>query len=479
MYNIRLPHVVFPAGAMEYPLCIDIILAVLMTIKGIDYRKCYASCAEVEYCTNGNTVDRIIRFPMSGLEKYRKVGIRIDLCRKQSDDEAKQYIQNKLFENQPAVVHFDAYYCPWDKACYGKRHNDHLVMVTGISWNKRRCKIVDPYFGYLKKTILTKRLFQAMRFWYKIEFPQTMKSVEPNDPLINLKLFFETLNRFSNEVAFEYLHLDTELGFMTKLYRTLQAGRVSLYFYRLYLMSLNRIPMLCSKLKEADCLWVNCLLYIVRGARTYYSAKEMKEKLKELSNFQENLFAQNSMWKLETTLEKIKECRTIDLRKYLNCKMFLSDEECEKSTFIEHEKLCISPVRDIGNIIFEGKVFRLLPQEREDNIRCNGQKIDCRSIVCKGISLLMVAEWIDITGSIRCEFKDGDMAETQITVYDFPKYGKKSVDLGEAYDTARWKAFDHVYAQVIDIAFLKEAVLCAINLPQNTHLHLLSAVAVI
>ncbi len=456
MYKIRLSQVVFPAGAMEYPICTDIILAVLMKMKGIDYRKCFASCVKGKYLVNGKTVEEMIRFPMSGLEKYRRVGIRIKLCRKQNDSVAKKFIQEKLAANQPAVVHFDAYFCPWDKACYNKRHNDHLVVVTGISRNGKRCAIVDPYFGYLKKTVLTSRLLNAMRFWYEIEIPQTLIFAEPTDPLFNLKKFFEIFHKFSNKITLEQLHLDTELGFMTKLYRTLQSGRMSLYFYRLYLMSLSEgVQTVCEKLKEADCLWVNCLLYIVRGARTYYSPKEMKEKLQKLSGFQESMFTGNPVRKLENTFDKIENCRTIDIRKYLNCKMFLSDEQCEKSTFIENEKLCVSPVRNIEKVAFEGKEFQLLPQGSEDNVRCNGQKIDCGNVVCKGISLLMVAEWIDIIGSVGIEFADGDFLGTQMIVRDFPKIGEKSIDLGEAYDAARWKAFNHVYARVIDIVFPK------------------------
>ena len=485
MYKLNIPLVQFPRGAMEFPICFDLAMAHLFEMRGIDYRIAFKNCWKSNLDENGETISGVFQFPYEDIEKYRSAGIRITKIKMPNDDKIKAIIQDSLIKKKPLLIHFDAYFCRWDPACYGKRHNDHLVFVVGISKNGKVCSVSDPYFKKYKKSIKTRELFRAARFFYEIEFPDSFQFQESPDPCVALTDFSNKLNSFLHalEQRKNLLRLETDLGFACTLYKTLQRGRTSQYFYGLYLTYLfesginHTAKALSVKLAEADCLWINCLLYIVRGSRSYYSPEELLRHLRVLNSFYKNLILSSSKLVLNSTVPTFVDFEEISLEKYFNCKMFLGDDECEKSDFIENEKLCVTPVCDISKVEAEGKVFSLYPQNEKDNIRCRGQLIECRGVLCKGISLLIVAEWIDATVSIELVLDKGFRYDARIRVADFPKRETHSVNLGEAYDLARWKAFDHVYARIVDIGFPHESLLREIVLPDNSHLHLIALVA--
>lgn len=481
MRKLKLPTIAFPKGKMEFPYCIDLIFAHLIAMRGVDYRRFYSECLKCELNKDGKTMAEVLRFPMFELGKYSAAGIVAQKVEIKELFRLVEFIRTRLKEKTPAVVHWDGYHCPWDKACFQKRHNDHLVMITGISRKGKRVAVCDPYFNK-KKSVSIKYLFRASRFVWDIHFPTQFQFYVCDDPFKEIEILQAVLSDFVKlaESRPELLKPETDAAFMCELYRALQAGRVNLYFFGQYLSSENggnNMLVLREKLAEAECLWVNCLLYLIRGSRSYYRPEEMLKRIRKIC----------SALKLTTTAGERIHAETfrgtvnsypICLRKYMNCKMFLSDDECAKSDFIEDEKLCVAPRTDTSKLTKEGRTFHLLISEEKDNIRFSGQTIDCTA-ECRGVSLLLVAEWIDADVAITFIFSDGSTAEVQVSVQDFPVSGANSVDLGEAYDLARWKAFSHVYARIADICWGGKKQLAAFRLSDNSHVHLLAAAAVL
>lgn len=482
MKSISIPHIQFAPSAADFPMCLDLLMAHNIALHGEDWRRAFSLCCRAKIIKNAmNPMDALV-FPHFEFAKYRTVGI--DILKKQADSqEILTAIEHSLAHSEPLIIHFDAFFCPWDSACFQKRHNDHMIFITGISRNKKYLSIADVYFGKYHKIVHTNTILQASRFYLQITFPAKIRFIEPTN-------FTKELTRFSNTLK-EFTHMCEKPGFLKRTegipfaegsYKILQRGRISQYFFRMYLLYLaeqgdSKASLLSERLEEADYLWVNCLTYIIRGAwNFYYTEQGLLKHIYRLCDFYSNILFGGR--RLESTPCIINRTAVINIRSYFNGKMFLPDDACELSDFIEGEKLCIVPLQDVSEITSGARRFRLYPHGDKDNIRADGQKINCGNILCKGISLLCVAECGDAAFSLSFIFNHGDCAQKHLLAEDFPKKSENAIDVGDAYTVTRWRAYDRVYARVLDVFFDNQEYLKTIILPKNPHLHIL-ALAVI
>ena len=484
MKTVKIPQIHFARSAAEFPFCFDLVMAHLIAMQGEDWRRAFSVCCHARFRDQANAPENALVFSHFEYEKYRFLGIRIKKVINKQDQMILSVMQEKLRKGIPFVIHFDAFYCPWDKACYQKRHNEHLVIVTGLSRNQRKVCVADVYFKKYHQKLDVKMLLEAGKYYLDISFPEKFRFKEASDYRTELFRFAKILQHFADACQMEgFLKQTTNIPFAEGSYRVLQRARISQFFYRMYLLYLAErgdveAHVLAKRLEEADQFWVNCLTYIVRGAwNFYYTEQGLSEHIQRLSLFYQHIFDEVKL--LENGSETINSSASLDIQKYYNCKMFLRDDECARSDFIEGEKLCVAPDRDISELIVGGRCFRLNPKGDKDNIRTDGQKILCGDVRCRGVSLLCVAECGDIFFSCAFDFVKGERAQKFLMAQDFPEKSKNGINLGDAYIITRWRAFRKVYARTLDVFFDGEKELHSITLPQNSHLHVLALAVLI
>lgn len=291
MNKIRIPKVDFPMGPFPFPLCFDMTLALLLAANGLDYRACFSECYAAEFHEENDVLEEIFVFPCYGWIKYGRAGIAIRKQKTTSAEEIVSVLKEQLSQGNPVALHFDGYNCPWDKNLYRKEHNDHTVLVTGISRRGKFLKVCDRLFCKYQRTVRTKRVIQNCRFYYRINVPKALQRDVTRSPRSCLESFYRALLKFLTyaEKTPDILALEKKDPVETKLFSLLQRGRVCHHFYSLYLDFLvahggaDWKP-LCQKLHEAQYAWGDSLFYLLKSCEEHrYCTDDMMRYLKGLA----------------------------------------------------------------------------------------------------------------------------------------------------------------------------------------------------
>lgn len=181
MNKLKIKPIQIPRVFGKRRSCLYDILATIATYNKIEYKYCFIDELRFEFnyqlyekeCFLGNAIKITENKVFSNFEKYS--GYKLIHCYFDKFQDELNYIINSLAINQPAIVHFDAFYLPWDPF-FGKMHNDHCVLITGLDLLYGKVNILDPYFN-TNNEIDLKSIENASSFFIYFEKSGNVKTI--------------------------------------------------------------------------------------------------------------------------------------------------------------------------------------------------------------------------------------------------------------------------------------------------------------
>lgn len=459
----RVTKAQFLPTTIDFPICFDLSMATLAQSYGLDFRLFFSDCLKTTFNKDGKSLDEILTFPFWEDEKYKAKGVKIQKVH------WSELNKNDYHLSGYNIIHFDGFYCKWDRACYKKRHNDHLVLLNDGK------TIYDLYFNK-KKRITTKLLSKASGFFYSCQFPQVLPDIreEPHELLAEFqKNFSDCVSEIGKRKTL--LRPNGSNPFSMQLFRFLQRVRISLYFYRNFLQiykDCDKIKVIDNDLESIDNLFSSALLYIIKAIWAHeYEEDVAFNKLEKIAETLNEVGKTDYKMVGDYNLKTIENFRQISLDEYFNCKMFLPNDQCERSDFIEGDHLCVC-LNDLKDISYGNLTIALAWLNDKDNIRCIKQEISVQK-KCRGMIFLVVAENGSFIGDFNFITDRGDLRYKKL-ITDFPRKTDESINIGQGYDLSRYCVFKNVYARIAAVDFKEPIFLQTVVLPNQSHLHIIA-----
>jgi hypothetical protein len=189
--------------------CLYDILATLSKYNNIEYR--YAFAHEFNFQFNYSMFENTALIGKSIEQKYsdgfdlfeKYTGYHLTYCYITDFNEEVKFIKEMLSIKQPAIIHFDAFYLPWDPF-FGKIHNNHAVLVVGFEEEKSSVYITDPYFNIKKMKISLDTIQKASKFFIYFKNTEKISNLSSNKDLL-----------------LEYIHNDCFISYPSKIFQNL------------------------------------------------------------------------------------------------------------------------------------------------------------------------------------------------------------------------------------------------------------------
>lgn len=455
-------------------LCLDDCIATIATYYGRNYELIYSDGIRIDISEDEsyNSVKKYIDiFSINRIENLFKYhGIGIQIFNNDDSQNLREIIKKQIEDNQPILVHFDTYWCPWDLG-FQKFSSEcgHYFIITNIVEGGFTC--VDPYFNIdeiklsddffnkgLKNIFLTKSYEEPDT--EDINIGVILKNIQDNylsngfeeclQVIIN---YFENSSReeiFSEVTKDEYLWSDHIIVLMMQVNRCLLLLTILLDF--LFKKKKNEIKKdLVTDIRNITIQWKQVRKLVIK---LYFIRREndllkisIVNKMKNISElFRKYIFnlgnenGNNYENKVCNAIEGTSgDCVKLNLKEYFNNCAFTTWENGKLGNqFADFSLIGNCFIADKNGFVIseeEQQVydFKALYENAFDNISCSGQCINVEIRKYSKISIVGVAEFgdsieiIDLVG-------ERDILQLEVGFTDYillPQNGEKVIWRGK------------------------------------------------
>lgn len=480
---------------IAYSLCFDDVMKTLLEEKCIAYDKPFAGCWEFEYRFDG-VWSEAIKFPSAGFRKYINVGIEIQR-RKIEGQSTLREIVKMIGSGEFVPLHYDGYYCPWDKLQKVRRwHNSHTVLIYAADRKRKRFLADDPYYGVSGKGIPYASLGNASRFYLSVKtenyidrsyeelYVGAEKKLQTERPIENMERFLT-----------DFKAGDVDNGvFDAKWVAMIEKGYMTRHYLRLFYVSLYRETGktehgMAAMLFYTDLQhWKECVTQSHKGFRgTNKSTRKSLfvqafERVIETEKQIYNVLHGEGLWNARMIAAKkrtdMSVTESLDLLPLYNARACKRTRREKTVADVTGEGEYILPKRKYRKKLkTAGVCFPLRLGESFDNVTCKGQKISVEG-EWRGVAFLACSEWGRSQFSVIVETSDCRYICDAI-LNDFTNPASNSVLIGcsclsgTSKDTVFQKK---IYVQSVTIELPQRSYVKSIVMPECPSVHVFSAV---
>jgi len=432
------------------PSCFDDIISTVCTAYKLDYFPMFASSysfllsdKDEAHYMQIDTKDDLseLLYGCSGLSYVYKY--------KTDTEELYSVILDELKEKRPVAIHFDAFYCPWDKL-NGKIHNDHMVLVVGVDEESRKLFVCDPWFD--KEEWIPADLIDVACGYYVTFSFEAFDLPEIDDEYLISNLnrainrdsqnAFDNIRKFAERLPteFDFSDLNANNFFDSTCSKTIQRVVYSRCKYLAFLCYMIPKSRMITKEKCIEFGRFMVAWRIVQNlfAKAYIQKikpgapflQHLSNKIISIANEEEHFLTDTIFHKTNaeylnltssSNVPENKEAKSVDLSQYLNNKAFdylcskykadftgkrsflLTDDESVKSEYA---------VKDIRIPLFENV------EKEYDNIICLGQEISCEAKNVSGMIICACGEFGNYSDYWKIVDENGREHCFKVTVSD-------------------------------------------------------------
>lgn len=481
---------------IAYPLCFDDVMRTYLENINIPYWHAFGGCWEFCYDPKKPT-DEEVSFLSVGYKKYEVLGIEVRKYPADDRNNTVKEIKKLLSEGKIVPLHYDGYYCPWDKMQKKRRwHNRHTVLVRRTDKRGENWIVDDPYYSVKNKKVPISEIGSATKFYFTINTESYREKTSQGRfeeflpkfteaPIVAMKEFLADITQKTKngENIFSAKWIETiENGFMTRHY-------LWLFFRHLRQETKKTLFGMAELLFFSDLqLWKECVIHSLKGGRKH---REKEHEAGFLQTFREIIVNEQKIYSLlhdgktkgqqelisTSEIGWIKENEAINLHTLFNARACKKGRRDLFAADITGEGEYIIPQRRfLKKIKVKGITFLVDLGARLDHFRCAGQIMTISdSAKWKGIAFLACSEWGCSQFLIKMIGRNKEyLSDCLLNDFTNPEY--HSVGIGSSYLGPGKRYQKKIYFQAVYFDFPGEEKICAIEFPDCPSAHVFSAV---
>ena len=501
-----------PRHVPQVPSCFDDIISTIASYWNINCLPMFAgSYSFLLRESSGKYYERVYTEDPGRdiLTKY--CGITYKFVEKCRNSTLEEVVISELSENRPIVVHFDAYYCPWDQF-KGKIHNNHMVTVSGIDTDNSKIHICDSWFD-IEEWVDISLLDDACKFY--VLFSRSNNDIKEMDKELAFKILwssiysggtsaFDSIRKFANDIKSNFDHNDIECDnfFYSAYHNVFQSVIYSRCKYLSFLLyASEKFGILskekCMEFKRFALAWRNIQwmigkAYVQKADKNSALIGRICEKITLLADEEEYFLFENILNKKDAVQEDLnfhgmiidrEKADMIDLSRYYNNKAFDYLSIKYGANFGGAEEFFALDGKDISeSVIYKGIDLCLFDnvQNEYDNVVCLSQRIEIpkrkyqKAVVCGFCEYGTYTDFFSITDTSK------NTKYFEISFSDYPappREGERSVFDSDVYYTVDGKLEIahkncHIFAREIELNLNTDAD--SITLPYCPCMHIFS-----
>lgn len=483
---------------IAYSLCFDDVMRTYLESVDIPYWHAFGSCWEFCYDPMKST-ENSVSFPTVGYKKYEALGI--EVCKYPIEDREKagNTIKALLSEGKIVPLHYDGYYCPWDKLQKRRRwHNSHTVLVRGMEKRGKNWIADDPYYLVKNKKVPVSAIGVATKFYFAID----TEHYRERTPQERFKEFLPKFMKAPVAAMEEFLAdttQKTENGekiFGEKWIKTMENGFMTRHYLWLFFRHLREETGettfgMAELLFFGDLqLWKECVIHSLKGVRKQHEKeheegfihtfKKIIDMEREILSFLHNEKADNHRELISSCeIEDAKESHAVDLHALFNARGCKKTRRDRIPADITGEGEYIVPLKKfLKRVIYKDIAFELELGAEYDHFRCAGQAVTIEdSERWKGIAFLACSEWGCSQFLIRMVGRRKEYL-SDFVLNDFTNPDRNSVLIGSSYLGAGKRFQKKVYLQAVYFEFPAGDAIREIRFPDCPSAHVFAAVLI-
>lgn len=353
------------------------------------------------------------------------------------DEKQFWYDSHQIFTKYKYVIALiDGYELPWD-AYYQKNHNSHAIIIREIDYNQNVLICCDPWHGLEKVNLMTEQLKKGIQKFYVPLISKVETSQEPY-----LSLFYQSIGNVDTNMFGEIkemantLTIDSDFDWLFKKINEVGWDR---WTYGIYLKSMKDINLqlfqyglemqdISKKWNDIKLLLIKCgILCTTKSKRLDSLLDYIKRVIYDVAEIEYSLYKQ--MISMETVVcakegklpIEVKNSKLININiEYLFDNMGMSRERTMEDN---------ADFTGTGEyFVIEGYNDNIKIGEGNDNIICNGQKIDLENCYMNNLVIIGCCEWGNYSDYLVL-FDENDVPhKTLLRLSDWsegPKAGEK------------------------------------------------------
>ncbi|GMK37509.1 hypothetical protein PCCS19_05630 [Paenibacillus sp. CCS19] len=459
--------------------------------------------------------DRFILSDAQAKCLYQLLGMQIVMHNGLQQHELIELVAINLEQNLPIIARFDSYYNPWDQL-FGKEHNDHSCLITGMDLQARTFTICDPYFGKQNEWVPIEVIKQAAdgRYGSVILLPIA-------DNPAPLELLYTSAERFlqengmlqfvtdmerdwTDDLSFIWSKVSEGLTFWhTNFYRVIKTHIILnrhkfKQFVQYYIDHEGHHLVLQSMTDQLDLIithWEAALNTLTKAAITSMISPRLKDhfiaKVKDIVQLEYNLAHMIVSKSLDTSSQsQEKETETAAKAGELtghwqHVQLDLSEHLNNQGFSYELSAACEADITGTGEYVYvnsgqlESSTFNIstIDSDRMDNISCMGQVIPIEPTRCKGVAILGCSEWGDSSAFLTVIHQDGTEKRYPFILSDIvtqPNYNESIEMKLSLVNKNKGLNVSDAYLFRVTVSFEGDEVVDSIQLPICTNMHIIA-----
>ncbi len=468
--QLSIHNISVPKPIDHIPSCFDDIILTICTAYKLEYYPMFAASYSF---LNDYKVDhyykRIYVRNRNSELLYQCSGLRYKFYSMKNNLLDFSTIMEELYNKRPIIVHFDSFYCPWDKL-KGKLHNEHMVLITGIDSVQKMVFVCDPWFDK-EEWIPSDILMSACEFYALLSF-ETPITITFDDRYLIDNLcssvrgnganqdVFENIKDFGRRLLtdFDYTDIDSENFFDSSFYKILQTvlySRCEFLSFLQYMIPNSSIinRQLCIEFKQSILSW-----RIIQRmfAKAYIQKLQPQDSfLKSISNLiisianDEKMFLQNKIIDPYEGKQVISACvrknqffsdlQNIDLSEILNNKAFDYLDGRYNANFTGKGTFFVLDNKDdVNNVFLENIDMHIFDNIKNefDNVVCGGQELTINKVDVSRVFICGCSEFGNYTDYWKFVDYQNNVTYHELSFSDHstpPRNGEKVVYTSDIY----------------------------------------------
>lgn len=487
---LQTEHPRFAEIMRQRPICLTWNLAELLTYFGKDCSVPYCEMLTFEYeADEKKGLSKRIKAEYKITDVYQRYGLQIEKKLVGDVKEYLKYLTDKITDGTPVIIHFDRYYLEWDPH-YQKDHNEHTVLLTGIS--DGGFYISDSFYG--KSAYVTEeKLLDASKYYYDMDKGSIQEqkngrhraAYRDKYERLNAEQYYERGNALAEDLRdFEKSRDDREDPdkYLPELIQKIEAIETNKHRFNSFLQEWEQHEghsRYSASFKQVLTDWQIFRSLMFKSWLSGYKSESMRhasEYLKKLLG-REKVFCESlaegeaKAVSAETHFEtETAKAGFLQLCNNKGLSTEIYDPEADCTGLGEY--VCIGS--ELQNL--EKLGYRIEQNGDSDNIKCEGQSLKFEE-QAKEIKMLCTAEWGSFDIEFIVEYEDGSREKKPAVIEDWSIFGEMRLKIGSSYRVQGGiaeKCCGEVYADEIKICGNEKSKPKRVELPNCPNVHVIA-----
>ncbi|QKS44540.1 hypothetical protein HUB94_09040 [Paenibacillus cellulosilyticus] len=442
---------------------------------------------------------------------FQFLGIEVIMHEQLQLHELLDLAATQMGQGLPVLAWFDSYYNSWDPL-FGKEHNNHMCLITGMDIQNQTFTICDPYFGKQNEVVpfqvidqASGRRYAALNILPVVEHQASIELLYASAQRFmqenGLRHFASDIeNNWTNDLSFIWNQESGGLFWNSKFYRLIKNviildrhkfKELVLYYidkegHNSFLQSIiDQIHIIITHWEAALNMMTKAIVTssITAKLKTNFITKvnnvvQLEHSLAQM--IYSSSFDSGKLHPVKDTMNA--EKHTDDLR---HVPLDLSRHMNNRGFSYELSAACTADITGTGEYVYvnsgqmESSTFNMptIGSDMMDNIACMGQVLPVDPLRCKGIAILGCSEWGDSSAFLTIIYQDGTEKNYPVILTDFinePRYNESvEMKLSLVDKNDNLKVSDAYLFRVM-IYFEENEVIDFIQLPVCSNMHIIA-----